>query len=173
MTRMAEWSAYVGELAASSADGHGEEVRGQTLPDEPEYQILVRRMGPFGFRGRAPAGVEVLVIQPGASATSGVAIAQESAGYGPSDLDEGESAMYGFLPDARIKISALGKITIDASAAVDVQVNGGSKSVARVDDLVAANASMASWISAVSTATGVAPPVGFGVITSGASRFKA
>lgn len=101
--------------------------------DRPSQQ-RVRIMQMFGFRS-APkvTGAECIVVAPRGGATNAVAVAVDNLGVGPTDLKEGESAMYS-SGGSTIRQSDAGKITIDSSGAQDVQVNGGTLSVARRTD---------------------------------------
>lgn len=60
-----------------------------------------------------------------------------------------------------VNINSATGTNINVTAGTNVVLNGGSTHVARVGDRVDATALMASWISAVSLATGVAAPASF------------
>lgn len=169
-----------GTVANSSADGFEDELAGRSQPDEPSYQEAVRRLWPFGMRSRPPSGVECVVVRSGGA--PGVLIAAESAKYGPADLEEGELAIYCITSGAVIKLDKDGKITIDAAAAKDVVVNGGSLKVARDTDPVNAGTltgqagpypvvftHVDAKTAAVTTGQSVTLT---GKITDGAARFK-
>ena len=173
-----------GILAKSSADGHDDALEGRVADDEPDYQIPVRRLWPFGMRSRPPAGVEVVVVYPDGSPVSGVEVGAESSKYGPSDLEEGEAAVYCSAGGTIIKLDKDGNITIDAASGKDVIVNGGNAKVARVDDttdngtLVFNPGSGGASLSFVPPG-GTVPPPGpavnvplSGKINSGAAHFK-
>lgn len=177
MGRPAEWVVYASQVARSSADGHGDEVQGRSLADEPACQIPVRRLWPFGVRSRPPAGAEAVVVHPNASPTAGVMVGAESAAHGPADLADGEAALYNIAPGLLIRLWADGRVTIDSGPGVDVVVNGGAAPVGRVGDDVSATAGMAQWIVDVIAALAalgqvIAPPAGFGTIAVGAPRFR-
>lgn len=187
-------------VSRSTASGDGDKVDGHiTFEDEAPggYDYTVRRLWPFGIRSRPPVGVDAVVVHAFGGSTNGVMVGAESSVYGPSDLQEGEVAIYAKKADAMIKIDVDGKITIDSHSGANVVVNGGSKSVARVDDLtnpgaliisqvgVAPNitltlsytdatgvvTALGSWATTAASGTGVAASM-VGKITSGASRFK-
>ena len=126
------WVVSYSRVAKSSAGGNDDEVEGRSEPDEPSYQIPVRRLWPFGLRSRPPAGVEAVIVLVNGGATRAVMVGAESAKYGPSDLAEGEAALYGATA-AVIRIWTDGRITIDGDGA-DVVVNGGGAKVHRVGD---------------------------------------
>lgn len=169
----ASWVAYASRVAKSSADGQ-DELEGRSQPDEPDYQILVRRLWPFGVRSMPPAGVDAVAVFAGAAQSAGVMVGAESPQYGPSDLLDGEVAFYNKTTGVLIKLHADGKVTIDAPTGSDVVINGGTAKVARAGDAVdKATGSMTTWISAVSTALGLTPPTNFGTVAGGAERFKA
>jgi phage gp45-like len=111
-------------------------------------------MWPFGLRSRPPSGVEAVVVLVNGAATRAVMVSAESAKYGPSDLEEGESALYNKTA-AVIRIWKDGKITIDADNA-DLVVNGGNAKVARVGDkakiVTGLTAPLYQWMKAVETA---------------------
>lgn len=165
---------YAKQVARTSQSGHEDELRGRSEPDEPSYEVQVRRMWPYGLRSRPPAGVDAVAV--GDRPETMVMVGAESPLYGPSDLAEGEVAIY--ATEADITAAGSGKVRVDSASAKDVVVNGGTKEVARKDDLVAANTTMAAWIAAVTTALAnlgqtVTAPTDFGKISQGAARFKA
>jgi phage gp45-like len=126
------WLVTYSRIAGSTADGNPDEIEGRSSPDEPSYQMSARRMWPFGLRSRPPAGVEAVVIHVGGSGAGGIMVGAESAKFGPSDLEDGETALYNKTA-AVIRIWKDGRITIDGDNA-DVIVNGGGAKVARVGD---------------------------------------
>lgn len=75
---------------------------------------------------------------------------------------------------ATVEITTAGRVNVTSAGGQDIVLNGGSLRVARETDAVSANASMATWIASVSTATGATPPIGFGAIAAGgAARVRA
>jgi hypothetical protein len=172
----AAWVVYLSEVAKSSPDGD-DELKGRSPVDEPQYQVFVQRMWPFGIRSRPPTGTPGVAVFPNANASCGILTGAESSEYGPSDLEEGETALYNLI-GTFVKAWADGKLTIDSNEGKDIVVNGGSAKVGRVGDAVAAGTTMAAWITNVISALAtlgevVAPPVDFGVIAEGANKFKA
>lgn len=94
-------------------------------PGEQPSKLHARRMWPFGIRGRPPAGTPSITVGPLGSDSQKVMIAADSASYGPSDLADGEVAIYNSVDGAsdgmggklicRIKFDAAGNITIQGS----------------------------------------------------------
>lgn len=96
------------------------------------------------------------------------------------DVESGETQLYASgEPSCRIRLCANGDIEIIAKARQNIIMNGGSKSVGRVDDAVDAAATMSTWIRAITTyVNGIAPgtailPTNFGTISAGAPNVKA
>ena len=166
---------FFGPVAKTGADGR-DEIKGRTGPDEPSCEILVRRMGPFGLRGRPPAGAEALAV--GESPVAAAMIAAEDLSHGPSDLAEGEVALYS-TADAVIRLWADGRITLDAGGTATIDVNGGAAPVGRVGDAVAVTIPAGSIVvpnplppPAPEFIVNVAPIVLSGTIIAGAPRFR-
>ena len=178
--------------AKSSAMGDRDQVEtadGQKSNDTGQ-QRPVRRIEPWGHRGRAPGKVRSLWLRLGSSNVVFIGIAP-SKGYGPNDLDDGETALYcakdgtevRLDKDGNVKIKAAGNVTIDAGSAKDVIVNGGGDQVARKGDSVdggtVTGTVTAGTVNFIYTPSGGAPGapsatlalVG-GKITSGADHFK-
>ena len=88
------WIIQYSTISATTKDGKGDQVAGRAQPDEDQYDYPVRRLWPFGWRSRPPAGCEAVIIKPNGSPSSGVLVGAESSQYGPSDLEEGEGALY-------------------------------------------------------------------------------
>jgi phage gp45-like len=94
----------------------------------------VRRLEHWGLRGRPPArGIRSFWIRIGASNVVVVGIGG-TGGYGPGDLDEGETALFN-ITNALVRLWKTGKVTINADTA-DVVVNDGTLAVARETDPV-------------------------------------
>lgn len=166
------------------------------LPELDEQAIgqLVRLIQHFGFRSQPTPGSEIIVGAPRACGTNAVALGTDNLGCGPSDLEEGATAIYssadrknnGAQELCRVRLGADGKVAVDAKAGQDVVVNQGTKKVARVTDTV----DIGQWSVTISggaiTAISVIPPGGgapvvlsatptalSAKISSGADRFKA
>jgi phage gp45-like len=149
-------------------------------------QRPVTRVSPFGVGSRPPAKLRSLWLRLGASNVVFIGIAP-TQGYGPQDLDDGETAIYN-VSKALLRLWKAGKITLDSDTGAaepqDVVVNGGTLPVARKSDKTVADATMAAWIAAVtarfnapaapmvSAPGSLTPPTDFGVINNGAANFK-
>jgi len=112
-------------------------------PGPPEN---VRIMQDFGLRTRPVAGSESIKLSVGAGMGNGVLVATENTLYGPTDLQDGEVALYNSLDQGgvlcRIRLSNDGSIVIVSknaeirldSSSGNVTVNGGGQPVARKND---------------------------------------
>lgn len=85
---------------------------------EPSSQYQHRRMQHYGFRSRPPAGVPIIRLHPAGGASQGASIAEDSERYGPSDLLDGEVAIYASIEGRIIKIDAPGIIHIGGAGLV-------------------------------------------------------
>ena len=117
------------QVALSTASGDGDAVQGnETTSEEVQggYQYEVRRLWPFGIRSRPPANVDAVVVHAFGGPTNGIMVGAESPEYGPSDLAEGETAIYCKAANAVIKFDKDGNITVTAAPdkSVTVQASG-------------------------------------------------
>lgn len=166
--------------SVSTASGEGDKLQGYQTEgsDEEKYDYDGRRIFPFGIRSRPPKGVFGVWIGSRSRSGNGVIVGAESSRFGPSDLADGEVAIYNKATGCVIKMDENGKITIDATSGQDIVLNGGTLKVARQTDKTIADTTMATWISAVSTfinglvPASVVPPTDFGVINGGANNVK-
>lgn len=139
----------------------GKVFRAQTTAHHDDEMDIVQ---PYGFIARAKAGAEAVVVSMGSDASQRVVILLADRRYTIA-LEDGEVAVVDDLGQ-KVHLTRTGivvdapSIKLGASAALGV---------ARATDPVAPNASMAAWITAVSAATTVPAPVGFGTITSGSA----
>lgn len=80
----------------------------------------------------------------------------------------GEVVLFNSAAGCTVRLTAAGKVEITAANGQDIVLNGGTLRVARETDAVAPSEAMATWMSAVSTATmvGAAPAV-IGTIKAG------
>lgn len=170
-----------GILAKSSADGHDDALEGRTAPAEPDYQIPVRRIWPFGIRSRPPAGVEAVVVYPNGSPVSGVMVGAESAKYGPSDLEEGETAVYS-SSGATMKLDKDGNIIILALGSATIQLAGSTFAAPKWDDgtpgptgtgfVTALNTFITALVAATTIANVVSAATNFQTAMAGAGNFS-
>lgn len=70
-----------------------DQVQGHKVgPNDPQYQIGVRRMASYGMRSLPPYGSESIELSVNAALGNKVQVASENIKYGPTDLEEGESS---------------------------------------------------------------------------------
>ena len=129
-------------VSKTSADGQSDQVRGRAVDpsDGADYSYPVRRMSTWGVRSVPPAGVDALILHVNGGNNNGVMIGNESARFGPSDLLDGELAIYNKATGCVIKMDQNGAITITASSGQNITLNGGTQKVARVGDATAGHA---------------------------------
>lgn len=106
-------------------------------------RLRARRMWPFGIRSLPPRGVEAITVGPMASQQK-VIIAAESNAYGPTDLAEGDTALYSSAHKedvvAILLIYADGNIRVQTSKAnCHVVVKPGSSGKVKLGDDVDGN----------------------------------
>lgn len=114
--------------------GYG--VEGADDDESTERQDDVELVQPLGLMARAviARGLEVLTAEIG-DQTIGLALLNKALSV--LSLEEGETRLYGAgEPDARVRLRASGAVNVESKAATDITLNGGTKSVARVDDTV-------------------------------------
>lgn len=147
----------VSEYSASSADGQSDKVKGYQTEgtDEQAYDFSVRRLFPFGLRARPPSKAGVLAVRIGKGGRSGdgVVVGAESPRFGPSDLAEGEVAVYNKVNGCVVKLDQNGGITITAAAGQVVNINGSDYALPKWDDFMTAFASFLSTLKTVTNAT--------------------
>ena len=131
-------------IASSSPVGDADEVQTGDQPvSAPEADIspgtitqrTVRRIEPWGVRGRPPSKVRALWLKWGSSNVVFLGTAVNK-GYGPGDLEEGEFSLYCSKSGTEIRLDKDGNIKINAASNQDVIVNGGNLKVARRTDPV-------------------------------------
>jgi phage gp45-like len=138
----------------SSSSGEHDQVAGHHTegPDEESYDYEVRRLQHFGFRSRPPKDVWALRVAASGGATNGATVAEDSTRYGPSDLEDGEVALYNRVSGLEIRFDKNGNITIRSADGKLVSLQGGQRGIARLDDTVAASKAMAAWMGQVDKA---------------------
>lgn len=117
-----------GLYSRSTASGEGDAIRGYQTdgPDEQSYDFAGRRVFPFGIRSRPPSGTWGVWIGKGGRSGDGVIVGAESSRFGPSNLNDGEVAIYNKVTGCTILLDQNGNVVI----------NGGTLKVARVSDPV-------------------------------------
>ena len=145
-------------VAASSADGHDDAIKGFDeggSGDEAARNVGVRRMYPAGFDARPVVGAEAVVVGVSGGASSGVMVGN---GRHPDAqaLAEGEAVAYAPAePTCRIWFDKDGVLHIDAKAAKDVVINAGTAKVALHGDSTAGHTHTVT--ATVAAANGVIP----------------
>lgn len=101
---------------------------GETADDDADggkkRQTPMTRIEPWGFRGSPAAGIRSLQIRWGRSKVFRIGV-EVSQGYGAQDLAPGESEQY-----------SSGGSSVRCDTDGNVNINRGSKGVARVDDSI-------------------------------------
>lgn len=128
-----------GPFTLSSSSGDGDKVEGFSNDGagDKAYDYEVKRMQHFGLRTRPPKDVWAIRIGVGGGATNNVTVAEESDKYGPSDLDDGEVAIYNKATGTLIKLDKDGNIHVTPAPGKDVIISGGDLKNARVTDPLA------------------------------------
>lgn len=157
MARLVKWTTVAG------SGGKYGYVRGTTPPvdaslGEESTTDRVRWMVAFGVRSQPTSGTEMIVVSPRGGSVNAVCVASENLAYGPTDLAEGEVAIFSKASGCVIKLDKDGKITVTASAGKDVVVNDGTKKVARDGEKVAPTATMKTLLTAIIAAVNAAAP---------------
>jgi hypothetical protein len=177
--------------AATSELGDGDALEGSDEATDPgsnqKSQTPAVRQQPFGLNSRAPKGLRAFALRMGSSNVFLLGVAPQQK-YG-AGVDVGELLLYNIVKGCQQLLDKSGNVKIDSGtpdggAQGDVQVNGGTKKVARVDDttdngtLVFNPGSGGASLSFIPPG-GVIPPPGptvnvalSGKINSGADHFK-
>lgn len=119
-------------LAASTATGEEDSV--EVGGGDQRMQRPVRRIEPWGLRGRPPAGVWAAVIKAIAGASNGLMVGISTTRHGPADLETGETELYCSASGTRVYLDKDGVVHIDAASGQDIIFNGGTLRVAREHD---------------------------------------
>jgi len=137
----------------TSSSGARDGVAGHpTSSDEERYDYEVRRLQHFGFRSVPPADTVGFRIAACGGATNGVTVAEDSPRYGPSDLDDGEVALFNTREGLEIRLDKNGSVRIRSARGATVELQGGGRGIARRDDEVAATQALATWMGQVEKA---------------------
>jgi phage gp45-like len=122
----------------STASGEQDKVEGYKTEGEGEeaYDLDARRVGRFGLRSRPPKGIWAVWLAVGGGPTNGVVVAEDSTRYGPSDLEDGEVALYNIVAGVEIRLDKDGNINIRSADGKRVKFQGGDRGIARKDDSV-------------------------------------
>jgi phage gp45-like len=137
----------------TSSSGARDAVAGHpTGPDEERYDYEVRRLQHFGFRSVPPADTLALRVAACGGATNGVTVAEDSQRYGPSDLEDGEVALFNTVDGLVILLDKNGTVRVRSAAGQKVELQGGERGIARLHDEVAASQAFATWLGQVEKA---------------------
>lgn len=141
--------------ALSTKDGYRDKVEGFIPQDDPQsgdkkYDLDGRRAWPFGIRSRPPKGVQAVWLRVGRS-PNGVIVGADSSRYGPSDLDDGEVALYNKVSGVVVRLTKDGDVIINAASGRTVQINGSSYSLLNTETFLTA---LKAWVTAVNTVLG-------------------
>lgn len=125
-------------VTRSTSSGEHDKVAGYRTEgtSEREYDYEVRRVQHFGFRSRPPANVWAVRVAVTGGAANNVTVGEDSTRYGPSDLDDGEVALYNRVAGVELRLDAGGNINIRSAAGKLVNLQGGDRGVARANDSV-------------------------------------
>lgn len=127
-----------GIVAGTTLTGHGDQLEGDGDTSDPILsQRVARRMFPYGFDARPPAGAEAVTVQAGGGG-KGIMVGARIDGHAPSDLEVGEVGLYSAFNSSVLRADKSGNTKIN-SATVDgtpgnVVVNAGTLKVARRTD---------------------------------------
>ena len=126
------------QLTRSTSSGEHDKVAGYRTEgaDETSYDYEVRRLQHFGFRSRPPKDVWVLRVAASNGATNNATIAEDSTRYGPSDLGDGEVALYNSVSGLEVRFDADGNVKLQSASGKLVSLQGGDRGVARERDSV-------------------------------------
>lgn len=131
--------------AVSSAMGDGDAVE---TADGEKAQRPVRRLEPWGLRGRPPKGLRSLWLRLGSSNVVFIGIAP-SKGYGRVDLAEGATSLYCKAAGCEVLLEDDGEMNLTSSAGKKIYLNAGNLAVARDTDPVNGSAAFNAWAAVV------------------------
>lgn len=97
-----------------------------SLGEESQTQ-LVRLIQQFGFRSQPVAGSEIIVGAPRACGTNAVALGTDNLSRGPSDLAEGECAIYSSADKMNGGVQELCRIRLSTDGTIFVLPKSGAK----------------------------------------------
>jgi len=132
--RPAPWP-YFEKVTQNTADGERDAVQGHADgdPSDQQFDLPVRRVWPFGLRSRPPVGVWAAVVPCGSIANS-LMVGAESKKFGPSDLKDGELAIYNKVTGCVIKLDENGKVSISSATGQVAELNGDTFAMVQWDD---------------------------------------
>lgn len=120
------------KVSKPSKNGRDDKVDGRISEgSESKAESDVQRMQHFGFRSVPPVGTWSVSAKVGGQKFT---LGEDSTKYAPTDVEEGELALFNTQSGVRVKLTKDGDVLIDAKDARDIIFNNGDKKVARVDD---------------------------------------
>jgi len=124
------------QVTRSTSSGEHDKVAGYRTEGvgEESYDYEVRRMQHFGFRSRPPKDVWALRVAATGGATNNATVAEDSRRYGPSDLEDGEVALYNNVAGVELRFDRDGNINAQSANGKVVSLQGGDRGVARLND---------------------------------------
>lgn len=144
-----------GLYSRSTASGEGDAIRGYQIDgaDEQQYDFAGRRVFPFGIRSRPPSGTWGVWIGKGGRSGDGIIVGAESSRFGPSNLNDGEVAIYNKVTGCMALFDQNGGISFTAAAGQTVNSNGTTYSMPQWDPFTTA------FNTFVGTLAGITTPV--------------
>jgi phage gp45-like len=126
------------QFTLSTSSGEHDKVAGYRTEgaEEQPYDYEVRRVQHFGFRSRPPADVWAVRLAATGGATNNVTVGEESTRFGPSDLGDGEVALYNSVSGLEMRFDSNGNINAQSAPGKVVNLQGGDFGVAREKDSV-------------------------------------
>src|SRR5436190_797174 len=127
-------------IGTSASDGSCT-VAGRSYAGGPEAPSIKARLGfPFGIRSRPPSGVDATVVHAAGAVARGVAVAHDSKKYGPDDLEDGETALYGAANAKAVLVNKDAAIEVTATPGqpITIKVSGAAAITLMVDAVTGA-----------------------------------
>jgi phage gp45-like len=115
-----------GAYSRSSSSGEHDKISGYLTQgaDEQPYDFEGRRVFPFGIRSVPPSGTWGVWLGKGGGSGDGVIVGAESSRFGPSDLADGEVAIYNKVTGVVIKLGQDGSVVVVDQAGSQVKLDG-------------------------------------------------
>lgn len=155
--------------AKSSAMGTEDEVQ---TDDEGKGQRPARRLEPWGLRGFPVSKSRSFWIRLGSSNVLFVGIAP-SKGYGPSDLLEGETALYSKEIPKGVHLTDAGDNKLASKDGRTVQVNGADYFMAKWEPFATVLAAFAGSLAGITTPTTLAEVItAIGVVKTASTTLQ-
>lgn len=135
-----------------SKNGRDDKIEGRTSEgSEDKADSDVQRMQHYGFRSIPPVGTWAVSAKVGGQKFT---LGEDSTKYAPTDLEEGELALFNSQSGVQVKLTKDGDVLIGAKSGRDIKFNGGGAKVARVGDKTTAHDHVVSFTLAADLGTG-------------------